>query len=475
MKVLRVGTLSSIAKIDPRDAADNISGMVLEQIFEPPYILPAGEAAVRPHLLEPLRAEGRLQYSAAVRNGARFSDGTAVTADIVARSLRSTKALLNKAIVDVSGDRVWFTLSAANPRFDLTLTQSTCSIVLDRGTQLLGTGPFMFDQRPNVKLLQKEANLRLVRNPHHAQGNGPANGIDELLFRVYPAESDGTPQKLMEALSHGEIDVTNVLTMAQLTAHAIPGVSPSVQPGNSTGILFFNTERHSLASATVRRAVVLALEPNEIAAASYDKNPVAFVAPTLLPPMMGRSTGLPITDREAARRLLAGSNGSKPSRLSLLVPWAPRPYLPKPRPVATAIAQQLAAVGIAIDIVQPATGEEFFNDLDRGNFDLALAGWIADTPDPADFFEALLWSKACEGDNRTNSSRWKHPVTDAALMQFREYPTEENKREIHRLVREEAPLVPLIYGQSIVVHSRKVRNVSVSATGMLSLAGVTIM
>src|SRR5213075_1385788 len=102
--------------------------------------LTAGETALRPHLLEPLRPEGRLQFSAAVRNGARFSDGTAVTADIVARSLRSTKALLNQAIAEVSGDRVWFTLSAPNPRFDLTLTQSSCSVVLDRATQLLGTG-----------------------------------------------------------------------------------------------------------------------------------------------------------------------------------------------------------------------------------------------------------------------------------------------------------------------------------------------
>jgi ABC-type transport system substrate-binding protein len=81
----------------------------------------------------------------------------------------------------------------------------------------------------------------------------------------------------------------------------------------------------------------------------------------------------------------------------------------------------------------------------------------------------------CEGENHSNHSRWKNPIMDTALMQFREYPTEENKREIHRLVREEAPLVPLIYGQSVVVHSRKVRNVSVSATGVLSLANVTMM
>jgi hypothetical protein len=53
-------------------------------------------------------------------------------------------------------------------------------------------------------------------------------------------------------------------------------------------------------------------------------------------------------------------------------------------------------------------------------------------------------------------------------------PSEENKREIHRLVREQAPLVPLIYGQSVVLHSRRMRNVALSATGVLTLASVTV-
>jgi ABC-type oligopeptide transport system substrate-binding subunit len=156
------------------------------------------------------------------------------------------------------------------------------------------------------------------------------------------------------------------------------------------------------------------------------------------------------------------------------VPWAPRPYMPKPLPVAQEIARQLGEIGITVDLLETKTGEEFFNDLVRGNYDLALAGWIADTPDPADFFEALLWSKMCEGENHSNHSRWKSRVMDEALMRFREAPTEEHKREIHRLVRDEAPLVPLIYGQSVVVHSRKMRNVTMSATGVLSLAGVTL-
>ncbi len=460
-RILRVGILSAMAKIDPREAVDNVSGMVLGQIFESPYALESGETTVRPRLLDPLQRRGPLQYSAAVCGGIRFSDGTPMTAGIVARSLGSAKALTNKAVVEVKGDQVWFTLSVPNPRFDLCLTQGNCAVVLERDAELFGTGPFMFVGRPDERTLQSATSIRLVRNPHH----GHANGVDEVQFVVRPAEADGSPRMLVEALRQGEIDVTNALTMRDLSAHQIAGMTPALQPGNSTGILFFNTEHAMLTNAAVRRAITLALDVNEIAAASFDRNPLAFVAATLLPPMMGRSVGVPVKDRDLARRMLEG-NTIRLARLSLLVPWAPRPYMPKPLPVAMLLQKQLGEIGIAVDLRQPKTGEAFFDDLARGNYDLALAGWITDTP--------LLWSKMAEGENHSNHSRWRNAAADEALMRFREAPTDENKRQIDRLVREEAPLVPLIYGQSLVVHSRKIRNVSVSATGVLSLASVTM-
>jgi ABC-type transport system substrate-binding protein len=468
-KTVRTGVLSSISKLDPREAVDNISGLILGQIFEAPYAIVAGETQVRPQLFEPLRHDGGALYSAAVRPGIRFSDGTPLTADLAARSLRGAKSLSSKGSVAAQGDRVVFTLHAPNPRFDLTLTQGNCAIVLDKGTQLHGTGPFQFEGRPNLRLLQSAASIRLVRNPHY---HG-STSVDELQFLVLPADDHGSPAKLVEALRRGEVDVTTALTMADLSTHALTGVAPSMQPGNSTGILFFNTERRPLMNAAVRRGIATALDLHDIAARSFDKNPVAFVAPNLLPPMMGRATGVPSMDRAAARKLLDGS-GAKPARLGLLVPWAPRPYMPKPLPVAQAIKAQLAEVGIIVDLLETRTSDEFFGDLIRGNYDLALAGWIADTPDPADYFESLLWSKMCEGENHSNHSRWKNAAMDAALARFRTNPSEEHKREIHRMVQEEAPLVPLIYGQSVVVHSRKLRNVSIAATGVMSLAGVTV-
>jgi len=470
-KIVRVGVLSAISKLDLREAIDSISGMVLGQIFEAPYAIApgAGEPQVRPLLFEPLRSEGRLQFSAAIRPGVKFSDGTPLTADIAARSLHGAKALVNKAKVEAGGDRVWFTLTEPNPRFDLTLTQAVTAIVLDRGTQLLGTGAFMFEQRPNLRLLQAAKSFRLVRNPHYA-GKSDAGEIE---FRVFPAAEDGTPRALLDALRNGEVDLTTALTMADVSANQIPGVALSLQASNSTGILFFNCERQILRSANVRRGLALALDLHELASHSFDRNPAAFLAPSLLPPMMGRPTGVPATDRHEARRLL-DSSGAKPGRLSLLVPWAPRPYMPKPLPLAHAVQRQLAEVGIPVDLRETKTNDEFFGDLLRGNYDLALAGWIADTPDPADFFETLLWSKMCGGDKHSNLSRWKNPEMDAALARFREQPTEEHKREIHRIIRDQAPLVPLIYGQSVVVHSRKMRNVSMNATGMLTLSDVII-
>jgi len=468
-KIVRVGVLSGISKLDPREAVDNISGMVLGQIFEAPYAIAAGETQVHPQLFEPLRAEGRLQFSAGIVPGVRFSDGTPLTADLAVRSLRGAKVLLNKATIEVRGERVWFTLAAPNPRFDLTLTQGNTAIVLDRGTQLLGTGAFMFEHRPNLRVLQTATSIRLIRNPHHAG----KSSVDEIDFRVCPADDDGTPRSLVNALRHGEVDLTTALTMADVSGNQIAGIAPSLQPGNSTGILFFNCERRILASAQVRRGIALALDLHDLTSRSFDKNPAAFLAPNLLPPMMGRVTGVPATDRDEARRILDAS-GAKPGRLTLLVPWAPRPYMPKPLPLAIGVLKQLAEIGIAVELRETKSSEEFFGDLVRGNYDLALAGWIADTPDPADFFEALLWSKMCEGDNHSNHSRWKNAAMDAALARFREDPSEEHKREIHRMVREEAPLVPLIYGQAVVVHSRKMRNVTVSATGVLTLSGVTI-
>src|SRR5947199_8925959 len=88
-RTLRIGVLAAVGTLDPRELGDTITGLVLGQIFEMAYrVTPSG--AIEPHLFaEPLRQErsgAQPVYSAAVREGIVFSDGTPLTAEIAAAS-----------------------------------------------------------------------------------------------------------------------------------------------------------------------------------------------------------------------------------------------------------------------------------------------------------------------------------------------------------------------------------------------------
>jgi len=470
-KSVRVGILSSINNLDPRETVESASWLVLSQIFESPYASVAGQADAVPLLFAPLRREdgSGSAFSASVLPEIFFSDGTPLTPEIAARSLRSSSVLAHQVTIDVRGDRIWFKLTTPNPRFELTLTHSGCSIVLDKGLQFHGTGPYMFEGRPNLRLLQSAPRIRLVRNPHsHIEAS-----LGEVEFVVLPAEADGAPRRIVEALRDGAIDLTTSLSAGDISAHQLVGFAPVTQPGNSTAVLHFNTERRILESSDARRGVAYALDLHQIASRCNDRNPAAFVALNVLPPSMGRMPAAPLASRAAVLKLIE-TGGLRGTRLTLLVPWAPRPYLLKPLPVAEAIQSQLADVGITVALMETHSSDEFFETMYAGRFDMALSGWIADTPDPADFYEALLWSKYLGANKQANNSRWNHAPTDAALMRFRGDPTEQNRNEIQQILLTEMPFFPLVYGHATVVHSRKLRNVSVSAVGLLPLSSVTM-
>lgn len=91
---IRIGVLSGIGSLDPRQAGDTITAIILEQVFESPYsVMPSGE--IEPWLFAEMlqldRPGAQPVYSARVRPGIVFSDGTPLTAAIAADSLAKTK------------------------------------------------------------------------------------------------------------------------------------------------------------------------------------------------------------------------------------------------------------------------------------------------------------------------------------------------------------------------------------------------
>lgn len=461
-RILRVGLLNPVRTLDPRDAQDTVSVLVLVQIFETPYAPPAADEPAEALLFDgPLREEraegGRQVYSAGLRPGVRFADGTPLTAAHVVRSLSGAEGFVEQAEARADGERVRFVLHRPTRRFDLVLCQHFCSIVLEKGSERLGTGPYQIapDATPE--------RMRLVRNPHHWQ-DFP---IDELEFVYFPPSAGGAPERLLAALEAGEIHFSNALSRDDVAK--LQQVRKWFQPGNSTASLYFNTERSHLRDARVRRALPLAIDRGELARICYE-NALAFTATSLLPPMMGAwRDGIRHTPRQA-RELLAEAAAPLPASLRMLMPWGPRSYLPQPQQVGAAVACQLGEVGVRVDQEPTQDSQQFYRRCAHGDFDLALIGWIADTADPADFLEANLSSRSIPEPGkspaiRANMSRWRDSQIDALLARYREDPSEGNKVAVLERVGEEVPLLPLMYGPTIAVHSWRLKGFSPSPIG----------
>lgn len=472
-KTLRVGLLAPVHKLDPQGGRDFVSATILEQIFETPFALPAKiEQPARPVLLaDALRSEpsprGGRVLAAPVREGVRFSDGTPLTAELLAEILSRAGRLTEQATVEARDGQVLFRLERPAERFDLTLTHQYCQVGLARGDETLGTGAYRLaaDSTPE--------RIRLERNPCYRS----PTSIDEILFAVYPPDADGHPTALLQAIDSGEVEFSNVLSREDLAQ--VRGVRKWLEPGSGTAILYFNTERPGLADARVRRALALAIDRPEVARTSYH-NPMAFTATGLLPPMMGTWRDGVTHDPKRALHLLGQAGDARPHRLSMLVIYGPRPYLPQPRAVAEHIVQRLAQLDVAVDVRQAESMEGYFREAARGDYDLALSGWVADTTDPADFLEAILSPDSIPSPSRRivfdgNLSRWSNPAAGEALRRFRQQPSEANKERLLALMREEMPLLPLMYGPTIYVYSPRLQNFRPSPLGIPRFAEMSLV
>lgn len=476
--VLRVGLLAPVESLDPRGAWELGRALVSSQVFETPYAVRGVSLEAEPLLFEepPVEesagAPGRQVFSAKLREGVRFSDGSELTVGEAAAILGRSQALSGRTRVEAKGERIFFELERPNSRFDLALTVLDCAMVREEGDSLIGTGPYvpLAPLRGDVPASGPDAGgVRLIRNPHYRR----SVAIEEIRFEVYPPEPDGTPRSLLEAIEGGEVDFSNVLTNEHLKT--LRGVRRHSVPGNSTALLFFNTDR--LSDPAARQAMSMAIHRKGLASLLYT-DPITIANNTangLLPPMLGWSLDGIVCNPLEARETLRPYRDRLPNPLRLLVIWGPRPYLPRPARVASKLAEQLAEVGLDVEVEQSTGAEDLSRRIAAGEFDLYLGGWIADTPDPVDFLEALLFSEAIPGvgrgmANQANFSRWRWPAADDVLERLRGNPDDRDRLKLLRDVAEQVPILPLLYGPATAVNAWRLEGFSLSPIGHPSFA-----
>lgn len=452
-KVLRVGVTAPPLNVDPKEAVDTVSGLVTTQVFEMPYVVAPGSTRAEPRLFAtPLRLDGPLVWSAPVKGGVVFSDGTPLSASLAAASLSRVKGLTEKAVIRADGDRVVFTLRTPDALLETTLSQTFCGVALEREGKFIGTGPFML--APGATL----SSMVLVKNPRALRP--PA--IDEIRFQIYRPTTDGSVAGLVNALKRGDVDFTDGVPSSEIPLlEKVSTLQTSVVPGKSTGILFFQLDKAGpLQDVKVRRAIAHAIDRAELSRRFFGGNST-FAAKNLFPPAMGgfEPDGLGY-DMAAAQALMKESTAAKPIDLTILETWTARPYAPNPNGICRYIADQLAKIGIRLKIVPGGGTSGFFGKLDKGDFDMALAGWIADTHEPVDFLEVHLASWAIPGNrcaSCNNASRYRNRTVDGAIRSYHEKRSPALLATILNAVKEDVPLFPLLHGSSTTVFTKRLK------------------
>jgi ABC-type transport system substrate-binding protein len=446
-ETLRVGFTQPFLRIGDPTSDYFAASWVNAQLYETPLRSTLDRRDLEPSLLlgRPMQVDATV-WRGALRGELRTSTGISVTAAEVAALLAASPAFRGVEVRH-EHETLEFHTTRVEAGFEQRLCRPSAALALptpDRLGGFAGTGPYRL-----VEVDEQRVVLESV--PHHPSGAT----VKRVELLCLPRDGRGEATALVEALKRRDVDLTCELTRDEV--EKVQAVRRIFRPGNSTAFLAMNVSG-VLDETSLRRFVAMHVDRLELTSLCHH-NPVAYAARGLLPPQLGRvPEAPPALSAEARERAAQRLRGRK---LRLVVVWAPRPYLSQPLAVAQRVVAQLAALGIEVSIEQPADVDAYLGHLERGDYDLLLGGWMADSSEPADFLRALLSREAIPdagraGKSRCNAARIDDEVLEARLAELDEDLSTDALARVQARADELALYVPLMVGASVAVHGWRV-------------------
>ena len=421
-----VGTLRAEG-LNPDADFDFAHDVAKRQLFQPPVSKGADSLIEIVDELSGGALAGRL------RSKARLSDGTPVDAAMIATALNRSPWYQPLLDVTARGDRVLFTPKGR--AFDVRsfLSSDRVRFGVRSGEPWLGTGPY------RVVSTGPEG-IELEANPFHPR----QPPIERVVLRGYDPRD--ACARIQADLSNDEIDLTAALSREELTD--VRGVRKLFAAGTSTALLWLNTQT---LSEPIRLAIAKGIDRYAVLATTY-ANPMAFLAPSVLPPGQGTLRMRLPFERGDAERILAEAS-LPPGPIKMIVVWGRRPYMPNPDQWAAEISRQLGELGLRVEIMVTATLEDYQRTLATGYYGLVLGGWNAASPSPSEFVDAMLHSSMIPkgpGSAGCNYAWVQHEEMDVLLQAFRSMPSREHEQALLHYVEQMAPVIPLAYGTTSI-------------------------
>jgi len=457
---LVVGTLSEPGTLEPHRATDVVAAEIVSSVCETLVRLRPGSGRPEGVIATTWATSDQRVWSFTLREGIRFQDDARLDADAVVANfehLRRERSFAGRA-ERVGPHLVQLTLERANAALLQTLSQPFFSIQSPRqlaaGSLPVGTGPFrLVGARPGL--------VELAAFDGHWAG---APRLRRLTFRRF---ADAAALRL--ALETGEADVSSAIGPAEAAAlRTRPGLSLDSQSGLNLVYLALNNTRPPFSDARVRQAVSKAIDRAALVRALGGH---AEAAHGPLPPSVfghdARARDL-VQDSALARRLLDGAQVAPGTPVTLAVSLVPRSYLPQPMRAAGRIREDLARVGLEVRLREVASWPEQIEITARGEYEMALLGWQADTLDPNDFLTALLDSGSI---GTTNRVRYRSEAMDRLLRRARMESAARSRlalyAEAQALFQADMPFVPLYHAPALTAHRSEVHGLVIGPTGLL--------
>ena len=480
-------------KLDPADVDDGESVNTMAQIFEGLLGFAPGTLEVEPRLAESYSvSEDGLTYTFRLREGVQFHDGTPLNAETARFTFDRQMDPGHPAHFDTASFQYWKNLYGDIERVE-TVDPMTLRFHLSRpnaglisalasfpawlvspgafarhGEQMpfhpVGTGPYRFlSWRPNEAIL-------FERNPDY--WGEPKPGFERMVMRSIPLNTSRLSE-LMAGNIHG-LDGVQPSELSELEAD--PRFEILHAPGMNVGYLSFSQLSPRMQDPELRRAVSLAIDRDNLVRLALDGygTVAAYPAPRGFLGIPGDAGPLR-HDPEAARALVEAHPEWTREPITLATFGQPRMYFPDPQRFASLIRSDLEAAGFRVEIVN----REFKSHLHatrRGDYEMALLGWIADTPDPDNFLATFFHSKAAVQGSATNISFYRDAGMDRLLDEGLRYTDPARRAEIYgkalALWAQDLPLIPLVQADQIIVLNRGIGGYALSPTGNHFFGGV---
>lgn len=461
--------------LDPRFAASDYDGKVSRLLFAglTSNDTPTGETEL--DLAASITDEGSGRLLVELRNDARFVDGTPVLASDVAATYASIAAsdstspyrsVFSAVASEVLGPRrLRLTSSPPRPslRYDLEMGILPAAWLArsksktDEAT--IGAG--------NWRLLRSEPDGTIALVPAVSEPGQPA----ELWFK--PMVDDNAR---LFALATGRVDLVQNAVPPNLLSVVRGYASLSVAQSDSFKLTYMAlaTEHPLLRDRRVRQAISLAIERQAIIDSRLAGT--ATVADGFLPPRHplhdGNLRPLP-TDVGRAKALLEEAGlgvGTDGCRGRLTIKTSTNKLR---RSIATLIAADLTRVGLCTE-VQSLEWGTFFDDLKRGNFELATLQWPS--VQEAGIFRWVFHSASIptedNGWSGANRGHFRDAETDHLIEAAERATTPEDKRGTYQALQQrlvsEMPYAFLWNEANVVVQNRRWTAFSALPNGRLA-------